>query len=319
MEGVSAGINPIRFTRDGAMFYIDANSESNVYMAGFDVVALRFTSDPKRTNQLFPDRVGSVLDWSPDGRSLVYGPSAAESAVVMHLLETNQDRLLTPDPSAKPIRDVRYSSDGRSVLMLSGVGPKALLCVDTETGQATKITDGLPIEPGSWAVSPDQKTVFFAPRRDLTDGPGTIRIIRRNVDTRQETTLIELPTRGSAAFSMSASPDGQQLAFIYFDASRRRWLMILPTAGGAPKQFPLDAGEVNGTAWTKDSKRVLVSKNRSEFNVISITDGTMQAVETQMNSRHAVLNPENNRIAFIGHKAHFDLWVYRNLLQSAQQ
>jgi Tol biopolymer transport system component len=318
---------PLRIMPDGTLFYLNQFSQHDVYVADLDAAAWKITSAPRRVNPQYVGETNSPsLDWSSDGRSIVYTrfPLGANGSFVVHSLESGQERTIRPNTAAAFPQQIRYFPDGRSVLTFDYSAQQTFFRrIDTQTGAASNVFHLPGRKPHiHWqsALSPDGRTLFYSAM--TYEGENPLRVIRRDIESGQEKVLVQMRTRGTGAFSLSASPDGRHVAFIHIDAQGQRCLMTVPTEGGVARQLSQSAATTYGTAWSKDSKRVLFVKTDSagrgpHIATIPFEGGNPESLGISMQTTHFALDPENKRIAFVGGQYRRDLWVYRNLLSVA--
>jgi Tol biopolymer transport system component len=322
----SDNLNYLQFTLNGSLFYTVTTSQTDVHVAGLDPQTLVATSAPQRLNQQYIGSIfGSTMDWSPDGRSIVYtrGPAnVAKGSFLMHSLDTNEEREIRIGGDAGFPRQLHYLPSGAAVLAASNEeGTTYFRRVDLQGGGATTVFKRADANGSRWtaALSPDGNSLFYPsiPVGAANDG-SVPRLIRRDLRTGEEKDIVQLNTKAGGIGRISVSPDGRQVAFVHPDADGV-WLMTAPADGGAPRQL-LNSGNL-GIAWTKDSKHLLFLKagtGDTQLYSIPAEGGEAQPTGISMEQITGLaLNPENNRVALISTNTRQDLWVYKNLLPPA--
>src|SRR5262249_36015980 len=82
---------PIKFTRDGSLFYEVRSHPSDIYVAGLDPATGKLPSVTKRVNERVGNSWGRV-DWLPDGKSLSFwNREPKPDALVQHALATGEE------------------------------------------------------------------------------------------------------------------------------------------------------------------------------------------------------------------------------------
>ena len=179
------------------------------------------------------------------------------------------------------------------------------------------------IESPAW--SRDGRVIF-------EQSPPT-RIVTRNVDTGEERELYR-PTPPAEVYhwptsNLSVSPDGQRVAFVWWDGKtveRTTALMVLPTAGGEPRELlrAKHPSRIGVTAWTPDSRHIMYAlsvtgeKGMFEFWRVAADGGAPQNLGLKMEARVPYglsVHPDGTRIAFTaGTEQRREVWVLKDFL-----
>ncbi|MFC4184209.1 S9 family peptidase [Saccharococcus thermophilus] len=228
--------------------------------------------------------------WSPDGRFLVALTSLGKEETLEEREEQNkkekEKRKLTP----LIVDRLQYKSDAAG---FRDDKQDVLIRINVETGEIQALTDG-DDEIGSFAISPDSKTVaFIANRSDEPDFTFTRDIFLLDIDSGKTTKI----TDGKGFFtSLSWSPDGKTLAAIgheleYLAATLNR-VWIFDLAGGEKRALTADwdmhvgdamVGDMHsdapspGLIWDKEGNGMyFLASERGRVNLYHVAlDGTI--------------------------------------------
>ncbi|MBI4471903.1 MAG: PD40 domain-containing protein [Acidobacteria bacterium] len=323
-------MQPMGFTKSGALYYGLNSSMTDVYVAALDT-ASGIVLEPPKPVQRF---VGAnrFPEWSPDGNSLAYvslpqaGPvDIGTASIVIRSVTSGLERELLPALTRRFGRP-RWSPDGRSFLLTGNDarGRFGIYQVDIQTGAAHLVVRLEPITYVPLPIwSPDGKAIFYT---RLTSDPSIRFLVRRELEADDETELY----RGHATY-MAVSPNGKWLAFRAFDLSgSTSSIMLLPTDGGEPvKIVELNAPEeipVDALTWTPDGKYILFIKaNRkttpqtSSIWRIAPHGGKPEPLGLIMEGLSSLrIHPDGRRIAFSGGTNKNEIWVMENFLPGSK-
>lgn len=119
-----------------------------------------------------------VMDWSPDGRSLLVLEYVSINEAWIHVLDvaTGTARLLTPREGKASHADARFSADGRRVFCSSDAGAefRRLTVIDVGTGRREGWLPGLEWDVEALEASPDGKWLAVVSNED---GVGVLRLV----------------------------------------------------------------------------------------------------------------------------------------------
>jgi Tol biopolymer transport system component len=152
---------------------------------------------------------GRVLDWSPDGRRLLYEAGANVAFLAEVEVATGKITHAVTHPE-NSVRSGRYSPDGKWVIFNAETGREAGRVFVAPAGRVTAPSDWVPVSPGNSmdagaAFSPDGGTVYYA-----LFGVANGTIFSRAFDTR------------------TGQPAGAPAVVHAFDTPRRGFSMITP-------------------------------------------------------------------------------------------
>jgi len=254
---------PMGVTASGSLYYgiTPLRDEGlSIQVASLDFRTGKLLAAP---TDIAPERPESDSQpaWSPDGKYLAYistrgrvgsanaqnkGHSLRDRALVIRSAETGRvvrelECKLNSGPPA-----LAWASDGLSLLM-PGVdlkGRRGVYRIDTQTGETSSVvlfpTKGRPL-----AWSPDGKNLYF--RRSVSDGKEIV-FVQRDIATGIEKELIRRPFLSTG---INLSPDGQYIATAGINPSNNsRIMLLIPTAGGEPRELIRVAAGVNGSDLT---------------------------------------------------------------------
>lgn len=189
-----------------------------------------------------------------------------------------------------------------------GSQKKRLRKVNLESGEVAVLFEA-PWRLWTTALSVDGRSLFYSIKEDGPGEFGTLRLVKRLLDTGAETEIYRTQSSpGAGLFGLSASPDGTQLAFaVNLDYSHRA-VMSIPTAGGSAREvrrFGYDAAPLplGPMSWTKDGRHLVVTLAREP--------GNQQVAALPLDGG------DGRRIAFTGSTRKEVLWVIRNLLSES--
>lgn len=315
-------IFPMGMSREGSYFYGVGTGTSDVYVGTLDLTTGKMQASPSKATQRF---VGSNSwpDWSPDGRYLAYlserGPVWSPRKIIcIRSVESGEERELRPN--FKYFNRPRWSPDSRSVLTngTDAKGRKGVFQIDVQSSQVTPIIQaepgaflGGPVNPPAW--SPDGKAIFYV--ESITN---TTRLVRRDVESRQEKEIVRIEGSISGIRNWEISPDGRLIAFNAFGPAKKSMVLkIVPTDGGEsrelskPKEFSL-------LGWTPDSRELLFAKvqdHKTEVWRMPVTGGEPRKLDVAFeNLRNLRFHPDGQRIAFSAGGGKTDVWVMENFL-----
>jgi Tol biopolymer transport system component len=243
-------------------------------------------------------------------------------------------------------RGLSWAPDGRSLLINGWIetGHRGVFRVNVDTGKLNPIVLANP-EPRSpnWQLrfdpdyvkgddfrfgelSPDGNTLFYSRVLVDPDAPQgrkatQFRILARDLGTGQEREISGTPETG--VHFLALSPDGQYMVLV-----ARKALLILPSAGGEPRELLKLEGGFNAwaMAWTPDSRYLLILKGeRRQFELwrIAVAGGEPECVIDELPTapdswRRLRIHPDGRQITFTSESAQQELWVMENFLPESK-
>jgi Tol biopolymer transport system component len=316
-------MEPIGFTRDGSFYYSLGTSMIDVLSFTYDPVSGKVIDQPAPIIQRI---VGSTEDpvWSPDGRFLAYilRPNVtygfSPSTLVIHTLENGEEREISPSLSA--FSDLRWSSDGRFILAwgIDKKGQYGIYRIDVQTGAILPIVKGQVNHP-VW--SSDGKMILYVSEQT---------ILTHDLETNEEKQLFK-PVGKISPANLVISPDGRQLAFSLSGAVPETSLMVMPTAGGSPREIlqlkdpeSIRAGWHGNIEWIADGHQILFVKAQKDGNnelwQIPVEGGKPQnlGITNQGIISGLRVHPDGRRVAFTSAKLGGDVWVIENFVPKTE-
>jgi len=302
------------FAPDGSLYYKTDTSFGHLYHGAVDLetgkvlvppapVTTRYTSQPHQ------------LTWSPDGRNLLYisnwGWGPGQDILTIRSAATGKERLLS---GLGFVNMISWAPDSRSVIALGTTeGKIGIVRIDTETSGITKLAP----HPGLFPkLCPDGKTLVFA------SGP----IIRkRNLDTGEESEVVNVGTGGTAQWYYDLSPDGREVVFQVDGAVK-----TVSLNGGEPRELFRGSAKYYRMRWTGDGRYIIAqaaSFGGSDATGIASTEiwrvpaqgGTPLKLDLSVPKlAFFALHPDNRRFAFsVNEGSKSELWVMENFLPGA--
>ncbi|HSY93480.1 MAG TPA: protein kinase [Candidatus Binatus sp.] len=227
------------------------------------------------TPQKLVTDVDTNITFSPDGRSLAYSvsnnPELGKFRLVVHSLETGEDKTLVTGNTNQMLYDPAWSPDGKTiacVIYQQGDALTSLMAVDAITGKQNLIFES--------------KDGFLANHTWLPDGAGLLALYRgtgANINRRQ---IVEISYRDRKAravthdindySALSLSADGHMVATVlnqdHFD------LFLAPASGlsGGQVQQVTSRTAVGGFAWTRDGEIIVEEQNA--LNLLHLETGS---------------------------------------------
>ena len=326
-------IVPMGFTRTGAFYYGLLTGMPDVYISTLDPATGRVEMPPAPVSQQFQGR-GSSPAWSPDGQFIAYlsrrdggiefrGPRV----ICIRSLQTGEERELSTPLSFEVVYRIHWSPDGRFLLAtgFDNRGRGGLYRIDVRSGQVAPIVQGsyMSFRPhGVW--SPDGKGIFYSYRDTESQAQGlrTTAIRLRDLENGRETEIYHATSSSAGPNNLALSPDGRWLAFGLGEGIGSRILMVMPAAGGAPRELmrlPEEKGDVlapaiSGLEWAGDAH--LVYSIGAELWRISVNGGEPERLGLATQRRGTLaIHPDGRQIAFTAGETKQEVWVMENFLE----
>jgi Tol biopolymer transport system component len=242
------GYGSLAWSPDGQWIAFDGgkplSQQTDIYMIRPDSSQLkRLTNSPQGK---------SDLDWSPDGKSLVYtyDNHIQPSDLALISIENNSSVLLTATEGYES--HPTWSPDGRQIAYLfaeSNNSPLELWTMDSDGKNSKRLIDH-PISFSRIGWSPDGKWIAFVSGETSKDC-GNIYVVQSNGDE-----LTQLTHLSGCATSLVWSPDGKSIAFIGRNrTSRKGWQVYIMDNKGKNIAAITDEAELSiyDIDWTQSS------------------------------------------------------------------
>ena len=265
------GTTPLAFTKDGSYYYRAGNVWRDAYTAELDPATLAISKPTLVTDRFVGSNSDPVL--SPDGKYVAFlrrvvgrGPGAGQSLIVKS--QANGEERTIATGARVSYGRLLWLQDSRSVIVLDRANNRPRFrAIDVETSAARTLFEA-PFEVwNTAALSPDGKALFYTSADSFgSGGPGdlkSLRLVRRQLDTGEESELHRTQSTGFGFFGLTVSSDGSRLAFSVNMADRKRALMVMPADGGSPREIYRttvdDLSHDGAMIWTKDGKHLIVT------------------------------------------------------------
>jgi Tol biopolymer transport system component/cell division protein FtsL len=325
------GDTNLGFTRDGSYFYAKRNVQSNIYTVQLEPETLAIKGAPVRLSDRFVGS-SSVPAFSPDGTQIAFRGNGQTLSLVVRSLADGSERILPTRFPGGISFGPQWFRDGRALLVGETDYPNGRAIfrrVDVISGAETPFFT-IPYGGiyGRQAFSADGRSLFYSFRT----GGDVVHVMRRDLDTGQETDLYNVITDGIGVFGLSLSPDGKRLAFNLnvTEEERRqgggpRALRVLPLDGGPVREVmrgayscPMPASG----AWTGDGRHVLAlcrTGDLWQLWAVPSNGGPSRKLDLVMDEiRAPTISPDGRTIAFSASKGEPEIWTVANLLSGVR-
>ncbi len=287
------------FAPDGSCYYKTVTPLGGLYNGVIDIETGKVLEPPALVTTRYTGPP-SQPTWSPDGSNLLYisrwGFGPGKDILTIRSTATGEERLLS---GLGFVNQMSWAPDGRSVIALGGVG---IIRIDTETSEITKLADG-----GLFPkLCPDGKTLVFA------SGP----IIRkRNLDTGEESEVVNEGTGGTAQWLYDLSPDGREVVFQAKNAVKT----VSLNGGESRELFRGLTQNFYWLRWTRDGRYIIAQARNaasSEIWRLPAQGGTPLKLDLSVPKMESfTLHPDNRHFALtVNEGSKSELWVLENFL-----
>ena len=292
------------FAPDGSFYYKNETYSGRLYNGTLDIETGKVVVPPApvKTRYTGPPH---QLTWSPDGRNLAYlsrrGWGLGNRILTIKSTATGEERLLSL--RLRFVSQISWAPDGRSVLAVGITGTEmGIFRIDVETGEITRLAD-IGLGP---KLCPDGKTLVF-----LKNAQG---IWKRNLDTGEESGVVNASSGGNEQMWYDLSPDGREVVFQVHGAVK-----TVSLNGGEPRELFRGLAQKYDLRWTRDGRYIIAKSYNpasSEIWRVPAQGGTPLKLDLSISKMESfTLHPDNSRFAFsVNEESKSELWVMENFL-----
>jgi Tol biopolymer transport system component len=283
---------PVGVTRAGALYYAVSVSGQAISVASVDFDSAKLLTPP---TPVIKYGIGSHRQpsWSSDGKYVAYssgnengGPR--QPILSIQSIETGQVRQVRP--RLDYFQTPNWAPDAKSFVAQATdtKGRQGIHRIDPQTG-ATELIEARAVFP-IWAPG-GTKIVYTRVQ--------TREYIERDLASGTERVITGFPTEGCRALSLSISPDAQRLAAICNPTPKRYSLIVVPTAGGVPRELhDIDSEEGAWTTWTSDGRWILFGRDANVW-IIAAEGGAARRIDFGVSEiRDLRVQPGGNKVVF---------------------
>lgn len=297
------------FTPDGSLYYKTLTPLGDLYFGEVDLETGKVLVPPAQIITRF-NGPPSRINWSPDGRSLLYVSGGFEidhgnNKLTIRSNETGEEHFLST--RLLKIWDIYWAPDSRSILAWGmTVTENALFRIDTETGEITRLADG------RWAprLSTDGKTMVYMGNKGIT---------KRNLDTGDESVGVQAGSEVLNSYG-DLSPDCKFATF-----QKNGTIYTVSLNGGEPKKLLSDLTNYYVLRWTVDGRYIIAQAldnisglytATSEIWRIPVQGGTPLKLNLSIAGMgDFAVHPDNRHFAYsVNDGTREELWVMENFL-----
>jgi Tol biopolymer transport system component len=301
-------IGLLGITRGGELIYqVAGRTRQNIYMAPWD--GAKVTGRPTLVTEQFVNS-SSGPAWSPDGQSLAFYSWRSRPALVIRSMVTGTERTVaTPTGLFAPFQSGPiWFPDSQSMLIVvndsQGSG-RAFYRLHIDSGKVDllhRLDTPRPFSPGSFALSPDGNSIFWAVQQTSDDYWPSGRLLRFDLVTNREMIL----KSDEGFITVAVSPDGKQLAYVKSMRLGTSTIEVMPTAGGEAREVFrsakwYDGSRYNTLGWTPDSKSIMFVNQDGNLWRVPNTGGEPQQVGVELTKtriKTPTIDPAGKRLAF---------------------
>jgi Tol biopolymer transport system component len=307
-------------TRTGTLYFQTPGvGGPNIYSAELsDGIKVSQTAELAVPSSLYSN--GSPL-LSPDGAYLFYWSTVR--GAMMRTLATGEEH---PVPLTARCGVASWWHPDQRSLLVSCRDPQVssmnFYLTDWSTGNR-QLLFTLPEAFNSLSLSRDGKTVFYSQPYCL---------VRYDLDTKKETELkkVDSALGIDSFYSTSLSPDGTQLAYVFWTGDAGSKIEVVPTTGGPSREVVQaspwnDGSRYNALAWTPDQRYILFTPSPSNDGQVSLwrvpaSGGAAEQVGLTMRGLTSVqVQPDAHRLFFGANDAGpREIWALENFLPGSK-
>jgi len=255
----------LRFSPDGNYIYFNRSepgSEELKYLYRAPVLG--------GVPQKLVTDVDSAITFSPDGRQFAYfrfnNPEAGKERLIIHNVDSGEERVLYTGPVASGYNDPAWSPDGETIVCMvlqPGTALGGLVALDVKSGKQRVFftSDAAIVQRPTW----------------LPDGSGLLALAGIS---RSQIIYVSYPDGDSQPvtrdtnnyFNPSLAADGRSLATVLSEGRANLFTMPAGAAAGQPHQLTSDA-PLYHFSWTRDGQ--IIRESPSGFSLLNPQSGAV--------------------------------------------
>jgi serine/threonine protein kinase/dipeptidyl aminopeptidase/acylaminoacyl peptidase len=235
-----------------------------------------------------PQKVVNGLDtnitFSPDGRSLAYSvdnsPEIGKSRLVVHSLETGEEKALVAGNSNQFLENPAWSPDGRTIVCVirqPGNALTGLVAIDASTGEQVLFSEL------QWGFL--SKTVW------LPNGKGLLALLRDKETNYARNRVVEIsyPDGATRAVThdisdysdLSLAADGHTLAAVLQQSHYNVFVAPASASGSGQAEQITSDPPVYDFSWTPDGQMILTNSTDFTLNLFNLESGSKTPLTSQ--------------------------------------
>jgi Tol biopolymer transport system component/DNA-binding winged helix-turn-helix (wHTH) protein len=256
------------------------------------------------------------VSFSPDGTRMAFvwdGGTERNVDVYVKLVDTGPPLRLTRDPAedTQPV----WSPDGRRIAFVREGEDRGVFVVPPLAGPERRLTaTDAPFPFSTWqrlAWVPDGRSLIVA---DNTAPSGPVVLFRISIESGDRERLTSPPAGALGDSSPTFSPDGGVLAFARHVRPGAAEVYVMEMPGGKPRQLTSGARAMDGLAWSRDGKELVMASKQGSGSVshlwrVRVSDGSVERLPVPSERlSDPAFTPDGRYVAFTQTQLDLNIW-----------